>query len=234
MPGRAAKRAPRTSATTRKAGRRRITKTLRERVAKILWTLDESYPDSHCSLRHRDAFELLIATMLSAQCTDARVNMVTKDLFRRARTPRTLAKVPIEELEELVRTTGFFRNKAKNIKAAAQRIVDLHAARVPETMDALLELPGVARKTANCVLGTAFGKAEGIVVDTHVIRISNLLGITREKDPVKIERDLMELLPEEHRVRFTHQIIDHGRAVCIARRPQCDACTLAPHCPSKQ
>lgn len=215
--------------TTRK---RRVTRALLDRVARILFQLDATYPDSRCSLDHRSAFELLIATMLSAQCTDARVNIVTKDLFKRARSAKAMAEVPIEELEDLVKTTGFFRNKARNVKAASQLLVENHAGKVPDTMDELLALPGVARKTANCVLGTWFKKPVGVVVDTHVTRIANFLGLTREKDPVKIERDLMELLPREHWVRFTHQIIDHGRAVCIARRPRCDACVLADDCPS--
>ena len=211
---------------------RRITKALRDRVARILYTLDETYPDSRCSLDHRSAFELLIATILSAQCTDARVNIVTVDLFRRARSAKAMAVAPIEELETLVKTTGFFRNKAKNIKAASELIQSKHKGKVPDTMEALLELPGVARKTANCVLGTWFEAPIGVVVDTHVTRIANLLDLSRNKDPVKIERDLMALLPQEHWVRFTHQIIDHGRAVCVARRPRCGECALASDCPS--
>ena len=212
--------------------KRRITKPLRDRLARILYTLDETYPDSRCSLNHRSAFELLIATMLSAQCTDARVNIVTVDLFRRARSAKAMAAVPIDELEMLVKTTGFFRNKAKNVKAASELIQGRHKSKVPDTMEALLELPGVARKTANCVLGTWFKEPVGVVVDTHVTRIANLLDLSRNKDPVKIEQDLMALLPEEHWVRFTHQLIDHGRAVCVARRPRCDECALADDCPS--
>lgn len=215
-----------------KTRKRRVTKALKDRVARILFTLDETYPDSGCSLKHRSAFELLIATMLSAQCTDARVNIVTKDLFRRARSAKAMAQVPIEELEELVKTTGFFRNKAKNVKATSELLHARHSGKVPATMDELLELPGVARKTANCVLGTWFDQPVGVVVDTHVTRIARLLGLTKETNPVKIEQDLMALLPQEHWVRFTHQIIDHGRAVCIARRPRCDACALASDCPS--
>ena len=211
---------------------RRITKALRDRVARILYTLDETYPDSRCSLDHRSAFELLIATILSAQCTDARVNIVTVDLFRRARSAKTMAAVPIEELEALVKTTGFFRNKAKNVKAASELLQSKHKGKVPDTMEALLELPGVARKTANCVLGTWFEDPIGVVVDTHVTRIASLLDLSRNKDPVKIERDLMALLPQEHWVRFTHQIIDHGRAVCVARRPRCGECAHASDSPS--
>jgi endonuclease-3 len=214
--------------------RRRISPALRERVAKILWALDETYPDSRCSLDYRTPFQLLIATMLSAQCTDARVNIVTKDLFRRAPDARAMAAVSQEEMEDLVRTTGFFRNKAKNVRATAQLLVDRHRGKVPETMDALLELPGVARKTANCVLGTAFKTPVGIVVDTHVTRIVHLLGLTKEKDPVRIERDLMALIPEQHWVRFTHQLIDHGRAICVARRPRCTECVLRALCPSSK
>jgi endonuclease-3 len=214
------------------AARRRISPALRERVAKILWTLDETYPDSRCSLDYRTPFQLLIATMLSAQCTDARVNIVTKELFRRAPDARAMAAVSQEEMEDLVRTTGFFRNKAKNVRETAQMLVDRHRGKVPETMDALLELPGVARKTANCVLGTAFKTPVGVVVDTHVTRIAHLLGLTKEKDPVRIERDLMALIPDEHWVRFTHQLIDHGRAICVARRPRCAECVLRALCPS--
>ena len=214
------------------AKKRRVTKSLRDRVGRILFELDATYPDSQCSLEHRSAFELLIATMLSAQCTDARVNIVTKGLFKRARSARAMAAVPVEELEELVKTTGFFRNKAKNAKATSELLTNNHKGKVPDTMDELTALPGVARKTANCVLGTWFKMPVGVVVDTHVTRIARFLGLTAEKDPVKIERDLMELIPQEHWVRFTHQIIDHGRAVCIARRPQCHACSLASDCPS--
>ncbi len=222
--------ATRSNPRTRSA--RRITKALRDRAARILYTLDETYPDSRCSLEHRSAFELLIATMLSAQCTDARVNIVTRDLFRRARSAKSMAGVPLDELEDLVKTTGFFRNKAKNVKATSELLRDRHRGKVPGTMEELLELPGVARKTANCVLGTWFKTPAGVVVDTHVTRIAGLLGLTKETDPVKIERDLVALLPEEHWVRFTHQIIDHGRAVCVARRPQCDQCALSGDCPA--
>lgn len=218
--------------TRARSKKRRITKALRDRVARILYTLDETYPDSRCSLDHGSAFELLVATMLSAQCTDARVNIVTVDLFRRARSAKAMAAVPIEELERLVKTTGFFRNKSKNVKAASELIRSKHKGKVPDTMEQLLELPGVARKTANCVLGTWFKDPIGVVVDTHVTRITNLLDLSRNKDPVKIEQDLMALLPQEHWVRFTHQVIDHGRAVCVARRPRCSECALANDCPS--
>jgi endonuclease-3 len=194
--------------------------------------LDGAYGQSHCSLDHKNPFELLVATILSAQCTDARVNMVTPSLFQAAPTPQSLADLPIERIEELVRTTGFFRNKAKNIRAAAKRIADDFGGQVPVDMEDLLSLAGVARKTANVVRGTAFGLATGVVVDTHVIRISRLLGLTKRSSAVHIERDLMQLLPQEHWIRFTHQIIEHGRSVCIARRPRCSACVLAPHCPS--
>lgn len=207
---------------------------LRERTERILALLDEHYPDVDCALEHRSPFELLIATILSAQCTDKRVNMVTPDLFAAYPTPDALAAARQEDVEELIRTTGFFRNKAKNIIGAARGIADDHHGEVPQDFDALIALPGVARKTANVVMGTAFGIASGVVVDTHVKRISQLLVLTRADDPVKIEGDLKALLPEEHWIRFSHQLIHHGRGICIARRPQCGACPLAEHCPNAQ
>lgn len=216
----------RTARTGRPPGAR-----TRARAGAILKTLDAEYPDSRCSLDHANAFQLLIATILSAQCTDARVNIVTKDLFAAAPDPESLAAMPLARIEDLIRTTGFFRNKAKHIQGAARRIVEDFDGQVPVEMEDLLSLPGVARKTANVVRGTAYGLATGIVVDTHVARIARLLGLTAHKDPVKIERDLMALIPPEHWIRFTHQVIDHGRRVCIAGRPRCDACCLAPVCP---
>ena len=183
-------------------------------------------------MRHSSAWELLAATILSAQCTDQRVNQVTPDLFAAYPSVEALAGARVEHLEELVRTTGFFRNKAKSLKGCAQRIVDHYGGQVPSRMEQLLTLPGVARKTANVVTGTWFGKATGVVVDTHVQRISQRLGLTAEKDPKKIERDLMKLLPRTRWVPYSHQIIHHGRRVCKARRPQCDACGLAELCPS--
>lgn len=226
-----ARKTPRRKAATR-GKRRRRPRPDPARVRAILEALDAAYPDSRCSLDHRTAWQLLVATILSAQCTDARVNLVTKELFRRAPDPRRMAALPREEIEELVRSTGFYRNKAKALHEGALAVVERHKGRVPRTMDELLGLPGVARKTANVVLGTAFGEATGVVVDTHVKRITRLLGLTAHEDPARIEEDLMAILPREHWIRFAHQLIDHGRSVCIARRPRCSACVLAPHCPS--
>jgi endonuclease-3 len=202
------------------------------RVATILRLLDELYPNADCELVHRSPLELLVATILSAQCTDERVNKVTPGLFARYPDATSLARASQADLETVIRSTGFFRNKAKNIQGAAARMVAEHNGQVPQTMDELLHLPGVARKTANVVLGTAFGIADGVVVDTHVLRLSMRLGLTRETDPVKVERDLMAMLPRERWIRFAHQLIWHGRRVCYARKPDCDHCRLAPVCPS--
>ncbi len=194
--------------------------------------LRKEYPDAECALVHDSPLELLIATILSAQCTDARVNIVTKDLFRKYRTAADFARAPLAKLEEAVKSTGFFRNKAKNIQGCCRKLVEDHGGEVPQDMDALVKLPGVGRKTANVVLGTAFGIASGVVVDTHVTRLSNRLGLTKHKsDAVKIERDLMALLPEKEWVDFSHRLIHHGRRVCTARKPNCDACTLERICP---
>lgn len=194
--------------------------------------LARTHPDATCALRHSNALELLVATILSAQCTDARVNLVTAALFKKYRTAKDFAEADPKELEQAVRSTGFFRNKAKNIRGAARLLVDKFNGRVPETMEELLELPGVARKTANVVLGTWFGKAEGVVVDTHVHRISRRLKLTREDDPKKIERDLMEILPREEWIDFSHRLIRHGRKTCDARKPKCGECALVACCPS--
>ncbi len=204
----------------------------KRRAGRILRQLDVDYPDADCALRHRSAWELLVATILSAQCTDVRVNKVTPALFAAYPTPHLMATAPIERLEELVRTTGFFRNKAKAIKGSAQRIVGEFGGDVPSRMEDLVTLPGVARKTANVVTGTWFGKATGVVVDTHVQRISTRLGLAAEKNPQKTELRLMELLPRRRWVLFSHQLIHHGRQVCKARKPQCEACGLAKQCPS--
>ncbi len=191
------------------------------------------YPGSRCSLTHESPFELLVATVLSAQCTDARVNMVTPELFRRYPTSAAMAEAQQqEELEEVIRSTGFFRSKAKALIGLATAIRDDHAGEVPRTLPELTKLPGVGRKTANVVLGVAFGKAEGVVVDTHVKRVSKRLGLTRATDPVKVEQDLLPLIEEDQRVIFTHRIIDHGRAICVARKPRCGGCDLADVCPS--
>lgn len=197
----------------------------------VLDKLYESYPDSACSLVHQDPFQLLISTMLSAQCTDERVNMVTPELFRHYPNAHAMAAAPVEHLAELVRSTGFFNSKSKNMSACANALVEQYDGEVPADLNALVKLPGVGRKTANVVLGTGFG-VPGIVVDTHVIRIANLLRFTNKKDAVKIEFELQKVIEEEHWVMFTHLIIDHGRAVCIARRPQCHNCVLAELCPS--
>ncbi|RMH05487.1 MAG: endonuclease III [Planctomycetota bacterium] len=206
----------------------------RRRAAAILAALRRLYPRSRTALDWRDPFQLLVATILSAQCTDERVNQVTPALFRAFPDPASLAAAGQEEVEELIRPTGFFRNKARNLRGAAAAIVERHGGRVPETMEELLALPGVARKTANCVLGTAFGRNEGVVVDTHVGRLARRLGLSREKDPVKVERDLMKLFPRDSWTRLSHMLIDHGRTVCRARKADCDACYLVDLCAQRE
>jgi len=202
------------------------------RVGELIAELKKSYPDADCALRHGNPLKLLVATILSAQCTDKRVNVVTKTLFKKYKTPADYAAAPDGELEEDIRSTGFYRNKAKNIRGAAARIISDFGGKVPRTMKELLTLPGVARKTANCVLGNSFGLAEGVVVDTHVIRLSGRLGLTKHKDPVKIERDLMELVPQDEWILWSHMLIHHGRAICDARKPDCENCSIAELCPS--
>lgn len=204
----------------------------KKHAREVIRRLRREYPDAHCALNHTSPFELLIATILSAQCTDARVNVVTADLFRKYRGPADYLKVTQAELERDIHSTGFFRNKAKNIRAACRRIIEEYGGNVPQTMEDLLSLGGVARKTANVVLGNAFGIASGVVVDTHVSRISQLLGLTTETTPEKIENDLKEIVPKKDWVMFPHWIISHGRKVCIARRPKCGECVLADICPS--
>jgi len=203
-----------------------------ERIGPIIERLAAAYPEARCSLEHTDPLELLVATILSAQCTDARVNLVTKDLFRKYRSAADYASADPALFEQEIRSTGFFRNKTKSILGMAQALVERHGGRVPDTMDGLTALPGVGRKTANVVLGNAFGKNEGVVVDTHVQRISRLLRLTRQTDPVKIESDLMKVVPREYWTLFPHLLIHHGRAVCVARRPRCDACPVSDLCPS--
>jgi len=207
---------------------------LKRRAGTILRRLKKAYPDAHCALEHADPYQLLVATILSAQCTDARVNMVTPALFARYPDPDTLAAAAQAELEDLIRSTGFFRNKARNLIAMARAVVGDHEGVVPDTMDDLQALPGVGRKTANVVLGNAFGKNVGIVVDTHVGRLARLLGLTSNTDPVKVERDLMPLFPRKDWALLAHLLISHGRAVCVARRPACERCVLADRCPSAQ
>jgi endonuclease-3 len=202
-------------------------------VKAILQRLDQAYPGVTCALKHENAFQLLIATILSAQCTDVRVNMVTPVLFSKYRTPKDFAYAHPSELEDEIRTTGFFRSKTRSIMGASKKIVDEFHGRVPKSMDELLTLPGVARKTANVVLGTAFGIAAGIVVDTHVTRLSQRLDLTKHDDPKKIEQDIMEEIPRNHWILFAHQLIWHGRKVCQARMPKCIECNLKDICYSK-
>ena len=196
------------------------------RLAAILDGLARLYPDADCELRHRSPYQLLVATILSAQCTDARVNLVTPEVFRRWPTPKALAQAEPAELEDTIRSTGFFRNKAKSLRGMARTLVESFGGKVPRTMEEMLELPGVARKTANVVLGTAYGLATGVVVDTHVQRVSRRLGLTRHGDPKKIELDLMALVPREQWVVFGHRVIWHGRRLCNARAPRCGDCPL--------
>jgi endonuclease III len=204
-----------------------------KRVAAILAKLDEAYPAANCELRHANAFQLLISTILSAQCTDVRVNQVAETLYQKYPTPEAFAHANPAELEQDIRPTGFFRNKTKSIMGASKAILEEFGGQVPRTMDEMLTLPGAARKTANVVLGTAFGIAVGIVVDTHVIRISNRLDLSRNEDPKKIEQDLMKVIPKEKWILFSHQIIWHGRRVCYARKPNCVECNLEKICYSK-
>ena len=207
-------------------------KLLKDRARQIIRLLKRAYPDAKCSLNHSNAFELLIATILSAQCTDERVNIVTADLFRKYRKPEDYLKVAPVELQEDIRSTGFFRNKARSIQGAAKVLTEEYAGRVPETMDELLELPGVARKTANVVLGNAFGVKAGVVVDTHVSRLSRRLGFTKEKQAEKIELDLIQIVPKRDWVIFPHLLIYHGRRICKARNPLCADCVIEKYCPS--
>ena len=203
-------------------------------AAVILERLKGAYPEATCALEHESPFELIVATILSAQCTDARVNLVTPAFFARYPDPRALAEAKQEDVEGIIRSTGFFRNKSRSLIGMAQALVAEHGGEVPATMEALRVLPGVGRKTANVVLGNAFGINEGITVDTHVARLSGLLGLSREHDPAKIEQDLMPLFPRDEWALLSHLLIFHGRQICIARRPRCGACVLADVCPSAQ
>jgi endonuclease III len=207
---------------------------LRAHAALLLDRLLERYPDAHCALDFTNAFELLCATILSAQCTDKRVNMVTPALFARYPDARSLAAARQEDVEELIKSTGFFRNKAKSLIGMARALVERHGGEVPPEMDALVVLPGVGRKTANVILGNAFGRNDGIVVDTHVTRLSNRLALTSGADAVKIERALIPLFPREHWTMLSHLLIEHGRQVCDARKPKCGECLLADVCPSSE
>ena len=201
------------------------------RVRKIIAGLKKAYPDAHCELNYSNPLELLIATILSAQCTDKRVNLVTAELFKKYRSAADYAAAPTTELEQAVKTTGFFRNKTKSIKTATRAIVERHGGQVPSTMEELLKLDGVGRKTANVVLGNAFGVNVGVVVDTHVARLAQRLGVTREKDPKKIEQQLMALVPQDERTLFSHWLIWHGRRRCYARTPDCPHCEIRALCP---
>lgn len=203
-----------------------------QRIAAILPILLKLYPDAKCSLNFKNPLQLLVATILSAQCTDERVNKVTRQLFKRYRTAGDYAAVSQEELERDIQSTGFFRNKAKSIRAMAQALVERHGGKVPQAMEELTALAGVGRKTANVVLGNAFDINVGIVVDTHVARISGRLGLSKQTDPVKIERDLMEVVPRGHWTLWPHLLIQHGRTLCTARNPRCERCPLLPHCPA--
>ena len=203
-----------------------------ERIGEIIAQLKREYPDAKCALDHENPLQLLVATILSAQCTDARVNIVTKTLFRKYRTAKAFANANPEEFEQDIRSTGFFRNKTKSILGMANALIEKHGGMVPETMEELTPLPGVGRKTANVVLGNAFNKNEGVVVDTHVGRLSQRLGLTKHTDPVKIEQDLMKLVPREEWTLFSHLLIMHGRNVCIAQRPKHEVCTVCHLCPT--
>jgi endonuclease-3 len=204
------------------------------RVRRILAALERTYPEANTALDWETPLQLLVATILSAQCTDERVNKVTPALFKRDPTAKALAGAETAELEEMIHSTGFFRNKAKAIKGAAAAIVEQHGGEVPRSMEQMVELPGVARKTANVVLGTAHGLATGVVVDTHVRRLAGRLGLSAQDDPVKIEQDLMAALPQEHWISFGHRLILHGRAICQARKPRCAECPLTDDCPSAE
>ena len=218
-------------APTKKARKPQL-KTSPTRIAKIIAGLQKAYPGATCALLHRNPWELLVATILSAQCTDARVNMVTPVLFRRFPTPAAMAKASLPEIEEIIRTTGFYHNKAKSISGAAKAVVERFAGEVPRTMEELLTVPGAARKTANVVLGTAYGIAVGIVVDTHVLRLTRRLELTLNTEPKKVEQDLIKIIPKDHWIDFSHELILHGRAICIARKPRCVDCVIEKECDS--
>ena len=204
----------------------------RERALEIIRRLAEAYPDSRCSLDHGTPFELLAATVLSAQCTDVLVNKVTPGLFRVYDSPQKLAAAPVEDILEVIRPINFNRTKSNALKALATAIVERYAGEVPRSMEELTTLPGVGRKTANVVRGVGFGETDGVVVDTHVKRVSARLALTRSEDPLEVERDLLEVVPPESRVVFTHRLIDHGRSVCVARKPRCEICVLNDLCPA--
>jgi endonuclease III len=228
----AAKSSKSLKTTPRKAKKTAYQPLAPERINAILDKLAETYPGVECALHHSSPWELLVATILSAQCTDARVNMVTPELFHLFPTPKAFAEASLPAIEEVIRSTGFYRNKAKSISGAAKRIVAEYNGKVPQTMKELLTIPGAARKTASVVLGVAFNKAEGVVVDTHVLRISRRLELTQETTPEKVEKDLMKILPHDRWIAFSHEVIHHGRQVCVARKPRCADCTLEKLCNS--
>jgi endonuclease-3 len=204
---------------------------VKRRAGQVVRALKKEYPAVHCALVHNSPFELLVATILSAQCTDVRVNIVTPALFKKYPDPAAFAAAPLPAIEKAIQSTGFYRNKAKSIKAASTAIVEEHGGEVPDTLDELVNLAGVGRKTANVVLGVAFGKATGVVVDTHVGRLSRRLGLTANDDAVKVEADLMAIIPKKEWIDFSHRLIAHGRQVCIARKPKCDVCVMNDFCP---
>jgi endonuclease-3 len=228
----AAKRSGKSSAATR-AARGKGAGSDPKRVAAILAGLDAAYPDAVCELTHANPFQLLISTILSAQCTDVRVNQVTAELYKKYKTPEDFAYATPSELEQEIRPTGFFRNKTKSVMGASKAIVEKFGGAVPRTMEEILTLPGVARKTGNVVLGSGYGIAVGVVVDTHVIRLSNRLDLTHNTDPKKIEQDLMQILPQSKWIQFSHQLIWHGRRICVARKPRCIECNLEKLCYAK-
>jgi len=201
------------------------------RLKKIIAGFQKTYPDAHCELTYADPLQLLIATILSAQCTDKRVNIVTKDLFNKYRSATDFADAPTAELEQVIKSTGFFRSKAKNIQNCCRKLVEQHGGQVPRTMEELIQLDGVGRKTANVVMGNAFNVVVGVIVDTHAMRLSHRLGLTKEKTPEKIERDLMKLLPRSHWLLFSHWLVWHGRRRCYARKPDCANCEVKRYCP---
>jgi endonuclease III len=203
-----------------------------ERIAAILDALRKTYPGVVCALNHKNAWELTVATILSAQCTDVRVNLVTPKLFEAFPTPNAMAAASLPDLEELIRTTGFFRNKAKSIQGAAKLVTEKFGGKVPKTMEEILTLPGVARKTGNVVLGSWYGIAVGVVVDTHVMRLSRRLELTKQITPEKVEQDLMKIIPQDRWIAFSHELIHHGRQICVARKPKCVDCTLEKLCNS--
>lgn len=234
MPSTRSLRKPAKNPVAKKAARSALRRPLApDRVAAILKGLDEAYPDAVCALTHRSPWELLVATILSAQCTDGRVNMVTPALFKRFPTPAAMSKATLPELESLIKTTGFFRNKAKSLQGAAQAVVERFGGKIPETLAELITIPGAARKTANVVLGVSFNKAEGVVVDTHVFRISRRLELATGDTPQEVERELMKVIPQDRWISYSHQVIHHGRRVCIARNPKCKECNLETLCRSK-